>query len=367
MRIGIDIRELEKGRKTGMGRCLLIFLNYINQFDHENEYVLFASRDTNLPSLRQDIKIKVILEVSSLYWDQITLKNEIKKERIDIFYSPFYKGPIASSAKLIVTCHDLHFLKLDSKAISDRLRIYYCSRILKSADTIITVSEYSKKEIINFLKDSSKRIDVVYDSVTDDFRPLDKQQSFNKVKQSFGLNGNFILYVGNLKVHKNIARLINAYALLPSPLKQAHQLVIVGKKEESYHNLRNIVRQKRLKNNVVFLGLVEDEDLINLYNAASILALVSLCEGFGLPALEAMACGTPVITSDTTSLPEIVGDIGVLVDPRDVNMISSKLKHLLEDSASREVLSKKGLLRAKNFSVENTVKKILTIFKENYI
>ncbi|MFH1655625.1 MAG: glycosyltransferase family 1 protein [Candidatus Omnitrophota bacterium] len=365
MRIGIDIRELEKNKKTGMGRYLINFLNYINQFEHENEYILFANTDSRIPSLRSDIRIKVILEFSTIYWDQIILKNEIKKEKIDIFYSPFYKGPVFSLAKLIVTCHDLHFLNLDSKAIGDFLRRYYCRKILQESDTIITVSEYSKKEIVKFLGDKTKRVEVVYDSVTDEFRPLDKKACFDKVRRSFGLREDFILYVGNLKPHKNLARLINAYDLLPSSLKQKYQLVIVGRKDETYQQLRKLVDQKELTNNVEFLGLVEDEYLIDLYNTASILVLVSLCEGFGLPALEAMACGTPTIVSDITSLPEIVGDIGVLVDPRDTNLIASKLKHLLTDTSSREILSRKGLLRAKNFSVENMARKILKIFKES--
>jgi len=366
MRIGIDIRELEKGKMTGIGRCLLNFLEYINQSDQRNEYIIFANQNTNLPVLRSDIKLKVIFEFSKIYWDQIILTKQIKREKVDIFYSPFYKGPIFSPARLIVTCHDLHFLKLTSIAIGNSLRKYYCRLSLQRADTIITVSEYSKRTIHDFLGNKSKRIEVVYDSAGEEFRPLDETESLNKIKKTFGLKDNFILCVGNLKPHKNLVRLFEAYSLLPLSLRECYQLAVAGKKDENYSRLWKIVEGKNLKDNIIFLDLVDDKDLVCLYNASCFLVFVSLCEGFGLPALEAMACGTPTLVSNSTSLPELVGNASLLVDPYDVNKISQNLEKLLTDEVLRETLSKKGLLRARDFSVKNMAEKILKIFKENH-
>ncbi|MBM3251441.1 MAG: glycosyltransferase family 4 protein, partial [Candidatus Omnitrophica bacterium] len=278
----------------------------------------------------------------------------------------YYKGPIFSPARLIVTCHDLHFLDLDSIAPGELLKRYYCRTILKHANTIIAVSEYSKQTIENFLGNKSSRIEVVFDSVSDKFKPMDKKASLDELKQSFNLNPDFILYVGNLKPHKNLDGLIEAYGLLPSSLKQAHQLVIAGKKDENFLRLWKFIKSKSLENNVVFLDLVNDEDLICLYNASSFLALVSFCEGFGLPALEAMACGIPVLVSNTTSLPEIVADMGLQADPHNSQEIAHYMEKLLTDESLRQMLSAKGLIRAKNFTIADMAEKILKIFKQNY-
>ncbi|MDP2939638.1 MAG: glycosyltransferase family 1 protein [Candidatus Omnitrophota bacterium] len=364
MRIGIDIRELEEGKFTGIGRFTLNFLNYVNVSDKENEYVLFGNQRTRQLNFSKHMKLRFIPEFYKLYWDQKVLLDQIKKEGLDIFFSPSYSAPIISKAKIIVTCHDLHFLN-SSNPIANWLRQCYSRFIWERAYIIIAVSEYSKKEVIKFLGCSSEKVRIVYDSIERSFMPIDRDIAFEKLKRRFAkLNKDFILYVGNLKPHKNLSRLIQAYNLLPKVLKDRHQLVIVGKIDRNYSYLFYLVKKYNLVNNVVFLDLVIEDDLVYLYNAAAVLVLVSLHEGFGLPALEAMACGAPVIISNSTSLPEVVGDAGLYVNPMDVNDISNGLQIIITDESLRRNLSAKGLEQAKNFRVENSATKILEIFKE---
>lgn len=365
MRIGIDIRELDPNIKTGIGRLILNFLEFVRLNDTEDDYLLFANQNTDLPNLSGRIKVKVIPEFLKIYWDQKILTDQIKKEKIDIFYSPYYKGPIFSSAKLIVTCNDLYFLGRSGNLIIDWLKWNYTRLIFKKADLIIAISQYSKREAMRLFGCSPNKVEVVYGSLDKRFKPLDKAESFNKISKKFKiLKQDFILYVGNLNPHKNIAGLIKAYNLLPGFLKNRFQLVIVGKKDNSYIQLSHLVRRSGLNNNIEFLDQVSDDDLLFLYNAASISVLVSFWEGFGLPALEAMACGTAVVVSDTAALPEVVGDSGIYVNPRDIEDIAHHLQKILCNEALRKELSQKGLRQTEKFKVEYSAGAILKIFKE---
>jgi len=365
MRIGVDIRELAEGSKTGIGRLLLNFLEFAAHNDTENEYLLFANQNTSLPDLPSRIKTRVIPEFSRIIWDQIVLPDQIKREKVDIFYSPYYKGPLFSQAKLIVTCNDLYFLEKGNNPISAWMRRNYCRLIFKKADRIIAISQYSKKEALRLFGFPEGKVEIVYATLDKRFRPLDKTESFNKLNKKFvNLKKDFVLYVGNFNPHKNVSRIIEAYNLLPGPLKDKYQLVIVGKKEGGYYPLAKLVKNYGLEDKVVFLELVSEDELVYLYNATTALILVSLWEGFGLPALEAMACGAPVVVSNTTAFPEVVGNAGLYVNPYNIEDILDKLKLLLENEDLRSDLSQKGLIQSGKFKCEYSANAILGIFKE---
>ena len=365
MRIGIDIRELEKNKRTGIGRFILNFLYFVNSYDKENEYLLFGNQNTRYLNFGGNMQSKIIPEFNKIFWEQVVLPREIEKEKIDIFFSPFYKGPLFSRAKLIVACHDLYFLELEKNPVEKWLKIFYCKIIWNKAKLIIAVSSYSKQKVIKFLGCSEEKIRVVYDSVEEKFKPMGKGVVFPKLIKRFSqIKKDFLLYVGNFKPHKNVSRIIQAYSLLSGPLKDRYQLVIVGQKNKDYYPLAQLVRDHGLEGKVEFLGLVSENELVFLYNSATVLLLVSLREGFGLPALEAMACGTPVIASNLTALPEVIGDAGFLVNPYDVKEVSSAIKVVLGDEALRKQMSEKGLLRAKKFLIRDSANKILEIFKE---
>lgn len=233
-----------------------------------------------------------------------------------------------------------------------------------NADFIITVSEYIKKTMLKISKLDPNKIKVVYNSVSEIFRILDKKQCLEKVKRLCGIDKDFILYVGNLKPHKNLRRLIQAYNLLRSDIKEKYQLVIVAKKDRFFKELYQLVKDINLEQSVIFTDLVKDSDLVYLYNGASLYISISLYEGFGLPFIEAMACGTPVISANVSAIPEIVGDAGILLNPLDIKQISQAIQMVLTDEFLRKEMINKGLRQAKNFSREEMVNKILGIFKQ---
>ncbi len=365
MRIGIDVRELDKREKTGIGRLILNFLKFVDKNDRQNQYFLFGNQHTRELNFGSSIKSRIIPEFSKIFWDQIVLLREINKEKLDIFFSPFYKGPILAQAKLIVTCHDFYFLEKSRNPISDWLRHFYCSRVWEKADIIIVDSQDSKERAVKFPGCFPQKVRVVYGNVDESFKPVDKSTAINSLLKKFPmLKKDIILYVGNLKKHKNIPGLIKAYSLLPEFLKDKFQLVIAGEKDKNYPHLLDLIKHFGLNNRIGFLGTVSEEDLLFLYNAASVLVLVSFWEGFGLPPLEAMACATPVVVSNTAALPEVVGEAGLYVNPQNAEDIAMKLEKMLVDERLRKDLSAKALIQSSKFKVEYSVDKILEIFRE---
>lgn len=365
MRIGIDVRELEKGRMTGIGRYLLNFLAYVAENDTDNEYILFGNQRTSFTSRVPRIRLKIIPELLTLFWDQIVLPYQIRKEGIDLFYSPYYKGPIFTSAKLVITIHDiLPLLPSPNKTIrSAVLRLWY-SVMARGAERIITVSRHSKDTMEASMRVPPGRIDIVHDSVADIFRPLPKQHCLKIIKERFPSLKDFILYVGNLKPHKNLAGLIRAYKLLPCKLRDRHQIFVCGKKDKFYGPLSRLVKTEGLESNVIFADFVEDEVLPYLYNAASVLVFPSLYEGFGLPVVEAMACGTAVIASDIPPMREIAAEAAILADPYNPDELAAAIVRVLTEDALRKEMTQKGLTQAKRFSRSDSANKILEIFKK---
>lgn len=364
MRIGVDIRELEKGKMTGIGRYILNFLGYVATYDRKNEYILFGNQKTFCPVSAENITLKIIPEFNKIYWDQIVLANQIRKEKLNLFFSPYYKFPIAAKVKKIVTAHDVYpFLKFDFEPLFKNFAQRCCYKVMfYNADLIIAVSEHLREEILKVCRLNPGKIKVIYNSVEDRFRVMDKNDCFDKIKRLYGIDREFILYVGNLKPHKNLERLIQAYGRIGQDFKNKYQLVISAGKDKFFPGLEGPIEDLGLKKDVVFTGMVKDDALVYLYNAASLYISISLYEGFGLPFAEAMACACPVIASNAAAIPEIVKDAAVLVDPYDICAIARAIERLLEDKLLRQDLINKGLLRAKDFSVKMQVEKIISTF-----
>src|SRR6266498_4677716 len=224
-------------------------------------------------------------------------------------------------------------------------RVYFglVSRAARNADAIITVSECSKKDIVKLLGLSPERIHVIGNAVDASFYPVRDAWLLAAVRERYGIGSRFILYFGGFDMRKNVPRLIEAYARLPEHLRREYQLVVAGR----YHNLghplfpdpRATVQRLGLEGNVVFTGQIREQDKAPLYSAATVFAFPSLYEGFGMPVLEAMACGTPVVTSNRSALPEVVGDAGLLVDPSSVEALAEALVDLASDEAKRKQLA----------------------------
>jgi glycosyltransferase involved in cell wall biosynthesis len=209
-----------------------------------------------------------------------------------------------------------------------------------------------------------EKIRVIYNGVNPRFRPLDDRDYLARVARQYRLPKQFLLFVGLFSPRKNIAGILQAYAILKKKHQIIHQLVMVGERGWLYRADLELVQRLGLESDVVFPGFVEDEDLPAVYNLADVFIFPSLYEGFGLPVLEAMACGTPVVTSDLSALPEVVGDAGVLIDPRNPEEIASGVYRLLSNSKLASGLARAGLERSSHFTWTNAARELMAVFQE---
>jgi glycosyltransferase involved in cell wall biosynthesis len=293
--------------------------------------------------------------------------NDISK-KVDIVHcinaEPIYLKP--KNAKLINTIYDIiPYLFPETYTFSTSFRFKCILPItLKISDKIIVISHHTKKDIIKHFKIPEDKIKVIHLAANENYKPL-KENEINKVRKKYNLNYPFILYVGGLEPKKNIPTLLKAlYKLKKQGIE--HKLVITGEKRWKYKSIFETMEKLNLQRDVIFTGYVPDEDLPALYNAADLFVYPSLYEGFGLPPLEAMQCGTPVITSNTSSLPEVVGDAGIMVNPYDVDELANEMYEVLTNDGLRDELSKKGLERAKLFSWKKCAEETLKVYEEVY-
>lgn len=361
MRIGVDARELEHDM-TGINRYLNEFVQYMRNTPFE--YYMYCTRQPKRDIQYSNIHIRR-LQGLPYVWDNILLPQALAKDSIDLFFSPYYKKPWSLQCRSIVTVHDLNIL-FDANYSFWR-KAYFrniISRSLSSCDLIITVSRYVKEEIIKTFHIGSDKIIVNYNVLDKQFKPLDDPNKVTSILARYGMSGEYILYVGNLLPGKNVSSILKAYAQLPEGIKEKYKLVIAGNKRWSYQRLVKLREQLKLKDNVIFTGFIDDSDLVYLYNGARLFVFPSLREGFGFPPLEAMACGIPVIASNKTSLPEILGDAAILIEPLDSKVFSEAIITLLTNDDARSSYIKKGLAQAREFSAEKTINKLLGIFEK---
>ena len=391
MIIGIDGRELERGKITGIGRYLLNFLKFATATCKEHRFILYGNQFTRLDYQSPNLTLKIIIERATITYDQVLLTVYLKSDKVDIFLSPYIKAPIFSPCPYITTIHDLLFLSTPDytgwryKLYNETFKIFG-KTVSKKAKAIITDSEYSKKDIIKIFGVAEEKLHVIPLGISKEYKPIRDINSIENIKKTYGIIGRYIFYVGNFKPHKNIKRLIEAFeeVIIPpltSPLSPPLEggegevlkggeggfsdikLVLGGKRDKFVPQLEELAESLGVRDKVIFTDFIKDEDLPALYSGAEIFIYPSLYEGFGLPVLEAMACGTPVICSNTSSLPEVVGDSGMLINPEEIKSISSAIITLLKDDKLREDLIKKGLERTKEFTVEKYSSKILSLIE----
>lgn len=368
MKIGIDGRAAKWYRGSGIGTYTYQLLNYIKKLDKENEYLIIwpDKSETEFVSA-ENININLLPQQIDKFWEEIMIKEIIIKNDIDIYHVP-QNGigiPLSKKCSYIITLHDIIPFRLPETVGPGYLKIFRenVPKIMKIVDAVITVSEFSKKDICEYFDYDPSKVFVTHLAPEDIYKPLPRYEVEKVLKQNFNIDFPYILYVGGFSPRKNLTRLIKAYSTIKEKIDDIH-LVIPGKFSRSFEEIKNLVVELGLCNWVHFVSYVEVELMPYLYNGAILFVYPSLYEGFGLPPLEAMACKIPTIASNITSLPEILKDAAVFVDPYSEEDIAEKILFVLENEKFRKELSEKGYNLAKSYSWEKTIKATIAIYQQ---
>jgi len=366
VRIAIDARKL---RDYGIGTYVRNLLRHLARIDRSTEYVLFTQpADVELGTELGD-NFRTVVERAGAYSlrEQLTIPMDLRRERIDLFHAPHYVLPPLTPCKSVVTIHDCIHLRFPQYLPNSFAYAYARSSLWVAthrASRVLTVSEASKRDILRYFRVPEGKIDVIYNAIDERLGEPLSNEEIGRVRERYQLNDPFVLYAGNIKPHKNLERLIEAFHMLRRNGFEQVKLLIIGDEISQYATLRRAVHRHKLHKHVRFFGFVPDKTLAALYRLASVFVFPSLYEGFGLPPLEAMASGTPVITSNVSSLPEVVGDAALLIDPYESAEIANAIRRVLTEPVLAADMRQRGLARVKDFSWERSVARVRQIYEE---
>jgi glycosyltransferase involved in cell wall biosynthesis len=372
MRIGIDATPITN--RSGTGYYTQKLIEFLGRADSENRYVIFCPNDYaahlehpgmfDYPNFRL-VNLRVGASVPIAIWRQFALPKHAKKLGIDLLHFPSFIASLRIDIPSVVTIHDLCF-ELFPEAFSALRRTYYSliiPRSVRHCDSVIADSESTRNDILKHYAIDHGSVSAIHLGVDPvRFYHIADKDEHARLREQYNLPERFILYVGTLEPRKNIPRLIRAFAYGVASKSLPHHLVIAGRKGWMYDEIFREVRLLNLEKKVHFPGFVKPSQLAALYSMARSLAYPSLYEGFGLPCLEAMSCGTPVITSNRSSLPEFVQDCGLIVDPTSVDSIAAALYRICSDDEFCGNLSERGIQQARHFSWLTTAKKTLEVY-----
>ena len=374
MKIGLDLKILWYPL-TGMGRAayeLAKLLPY--QGKNHDFFYLFNQRNIKDITGAENVKSIIITNknfhgktgvLRRIWAEQVLMARAINRYNLDLLHVPAYCGPVFNKKKLVISIYDLAFLHFPKNLKTGAYYYWktFLSMNIKRCERIIVCSQATKRDVMKFFRIRTEKIDVIPLGLnTKRFFPLRDENKTREIKQKYKLPENFILFVGTLEPRKNLSLLVKAYGLLPDDLKRRYSLFIIGAKGWKYSSIFQLIKELGLTEKIIFPGRVSDEELRGVYSAATLLAFPSLYEGFGLPVLEAMACHTPVLTSNISSLPEVAGEAAYLVNPLSETEISKGLQKLLESKDLREALKQKGIQRVQEFSWERTTQETLKAY-----
>ncbi len=361
IRLGVDGRELQSGTRTGIGRYVS---EVVRAADHAGwECLVYV---TDAMSIQSDISrrsLRIVKESWTPWWDQVMLPRQLTRDGITIFLSPYYKGPIYAPCPVVITIHDLLFIQYPGRRrrMYDLIMTGLASLYGRSARAIITDSCFSKGCIVERLGVEQTHVHVIPLAVSPVFKPSGVSTS---LKEKYDLQHPYILYVGNFKPHKNLERLLQAFSRLDASVKNAHHLVLAGQDSRHQKTLELLSHRLGIAHLVRFPGFIPDEELPKLYSNALCSVLPSVIEGFGLTALESMACGCPVMASNRASIPEVVGEAGVLFNPEQIESMTQAMMQFLTSPSLRLRCRQKGLVRAGQFNQQATTGRVLTLLQE---
>ncbi|MFC1810955.1 glycosyltransferase family 4 protein [Patescibacteria group bacterium] len=371
MKIGIDCR-IYSSKFTGIGRYVYELTERLSKFDDGHDYVLFFNKPEFDKYHAPSPKFKKILADAPIYSlrEQTHFNKILRAEKLDLMHFTHFNAPVFYKGKSIVTIHDLtlsFFPGKKKRSILHRFGYHFTLRAaVKKAKKVITISQNSKKDLIELIGTPEDKIEVIYQGVSEKFKIIEDSLRIKKTLERYGLaRSPFLLYTGVWRSHKNIPNMLRAFKKVRELCEEDLKMVITGKEDPYYPEVRELPKEIGIEDHVIFTGLVDENELVDLYNAASLYVFPSFYEGFGLPPLEAMACGTPVAASETSSIPEICGKgNAVFFDPNDHGDMAQVIYALYRDKAMQEDLVRRGLLRVGEFSWQTMAELTYNLYKE---
>ena len=365
MHIGIDAR-LVYYTQAGIGEYTLRLTQTLAAMYGDDRFTLLQDRrDERALVSAANVQLARTRVPSHHRVEQLLLPWVADHLQVDVFHSPDFIPPLRARVPSVITIHDLAFLIYPHFVTREGARYYgQIDRAVRRADQIIAVSESTRRDLIHMLGAPEEKITVIHEAADPQFQPEDRAAALHHVKTQFNLPDDFILFVSTIEPRKNVGGLLRAYRRLRDDYKLKPALALVGAQGWLSDDVYKLVDTLNLKSACFFLGRVSNRDLLHLYNAARCLVHPAFYEGFGLTPLEAMACGTPVIVSNVSSLPEVIGDAALLVDPQHDEEITVALWRVLTDEALQKSLRAKGLLRAAQFSWRRAAEQTMAVYRK---
>lgn len=374
MRIGIEGQRLFRKKQHGMDIVTLELVRNLMEIDHENEYFVFVKKDEN-PCIKSSGNFNVVELEKQKYpiWEQIILPAAVRKAGCEILHCTANTAPCFISLPLIITLHDIIFmekLSLFARGFSKYQKFGNIYRrmvvpgVIKKCRKIITVSEYEKERISSFFKIDDSRIQAIYNGVGSHFRPINDPLVLSRIRSQYKLPERFVFFLGNTDPKKNTIGVLKALSLFNHKSSQKLHLVMMDFNKEALHKLIREVEDESLVDYITLTGYVPNAELPGIYSLSSIFLYPSLRESFGIPLLEAMSCGVPVITSNTSSMPEVAGNAAIFIDPFKPEQITDALLLLLSDPEKRQQLITSGFEQSKKFTWKNMAIQVLNIYTE---
>jgi glycosyltransferase involved in cell wall biosynthesis len=382
MKIGINTYFF-KYPASGSGQYLLHLLLALAEVDQENEYILLGPHP--IPRKTETlIKFPLVItpvpglarrnvSIENLMWEQFTAPSAARKAGVDLFHIPYFAPPFFPRTPEVITIHDVIPLRLPQYRTDPKMKAYLqlITRAAHKATLIITISQHAKHDMIDALKLPAERIRVIYEAAGDEYQPITDTEVLANTRAHYGLNDRYILYLGGLDQRKNVPQLVRAFAHLYQQTGDPNLQLLIAGNPEKFHGLlfpdpRPLAADLGMAGQIVY-RYIEEEDKPAIYSGASIFVFPSLYEGFGLTPLEAMSCGAPVICSNRTSLPEVVGDAAISFDPDNMREMVQAMHSVLTQNELQADLRARSLHRAAQFNWRKTATETVAAYEEAYI
>lgn len=379
MRIGIEAQRLFRPHKHGMDRVVLELILNLQVIDKENDYFIFVKPDQDKSVIEPTANFKIVEIPGGSYpwWEQFKLPKVAKTYNCDLLHCTSNTAPYSIKTPLITTLHDIIYMEgsiikllLNKASLYQKFGNLYrriiVAKVVKNSSRIITVSNFEKQNISDFFKLKNKHIQTVHNGVNENFTTKMDANQLDKVKIAYKLPEDYILHIANKDPRKNTRGVLIAFNDFLKKATVSYQLVLLGYKEADLKIILNEIDATHLRQHIILTGYVSDEDLPAIYYLSKLFLFPSLREGFGIPIIEAMACGVPVITSNTSSMPEVADDAAHIIDPNKPKEICNGMIKITSDAKYRNELIQKGLLQSKKFSWNRMAFQVLEQYKQLY-